>query len=177
MRPLAVNFVRRRSIWPWLGYALSIALLAVAAFQSWSALASMKQVRLTEEEVLRISAAVDAKRKPPAGTPTQKAAEMPYAQDAAALAKLAGFDTGRVLAALESAQIVGVKVTALDILPAERVARVELEVADPTALLKFLEQINAGLEPARGWQLTRAQSPTPATTGTATVVLRGDLPP
>ena len=177
MRPLGVNFVRRRSIWPWLGYALSTALLAVAAFQSWSALALMKQVRAAEEEVLRIRAEVDAKRKPPAGTPTQSAAEMPYAQDAAALAKLAGFDASRVLAALESAQVVGVKVTALEILPAERLARVELEVADPTALLQYLEQINAGLEPAQGWQLTRAQSPTVSAAGTATVVRRGDLPP
>lgn len=177
MRPLGVNFVRRRSTWPWLGYALSTALLAVAAFQSWSALALMKQVRAAEEEVLRISAEVDAKRKPPAGTPTQSGAEMPYAQDAAALAKLAGFDAGRVLAALESAQVVGVKVTALEILPAERLARVELEVADPTALLQFLEQINAGLEPAQRWQLTRAQSPTVSAAGTATVVRRGDFPP
>ena len=177
MRPLAVNFVRRRSVWPWLGYALSTALLAVAAFQSWSALALMRQVRAAEEEVLRISAEVDAKRKLPAGTLTQSGAEMPYAEDAAALAKLADFDAGRVLAALESAQIVGVKVTALEILPAERLARVELEVADPAALLQFLEQVNAGLSPAQGWQLTRAQSPTASAAGTATVVRRGDLPP
>lgn len=177
MRLLRVNFVRRRSIWPWLGYSLSTALLAAAAFQSWSALALMKQVRAAEEEVLRISAEVDAKRKPPVGILKQSGAEMPYAQDAAALAKLAGFDAGRVLAALESAQVVGVKVTVLEIFPAERLARVELEVADPTALLQFLEQINAGLEPAQRWQLTRAQSPTVSAAGTATVVRRGDFPP
>lgn len=177
MRHLAVNFVPRRSVWPWLGYALSTALLAVAAFQSWSALALMKQVRAAEEEVLRISAEVDAKRKSPTGAPTQSGAEVPYAQDAAALAKLAGFDMGRVLASLESAQVVGVKVTALEILPAERLVRVELEVADPAALLQFLEQINAGLEPAQGWQLTRAQSPTASAAGIATLMRRGDFPP
>ncbi len=176
MRALNVNFVWRRPIWSWLAIAASTAFAVAAMHQAWSAMAIVNDVRTVESEVVRLTLALDEKRKQASvGAPAQAAAEPAYFKDALELSELAAFDAGMVLRVLEAVQVVGVKVTSLDMVPKDGGSRVELEVADSTALLQYLEQLNAGTEPPHIWQLLRTQSPTPTNAGTASILGRAGV--
>ena len=170
MRALAVNFVTRPSVWPWIGYPLSVGLLAVAGWQGWFAVELAKQAQLAEDKALAVQAEVEGVRQRHAHAAEPPRTPPAYTQDAEAISRQAGFDAGRVLAAIEAAQVVGVKVSSVEILPPEQTARVELEVNDPAALLQYLEQLNAGMEGAPGWRLLRTQSATGTAAGSATIV-------
>ena len=61
-----------------------------------------------------------------------------------------------MLAALESVEITGVAPIGLEIAPAERRIRIEIEFADYPSLLRFIDGLNAG-EPVRKWSLVQAQ--------------------
>jgi hypothetical protein len=170
MKPLSVDFVVRVSKWPWLGYALAVGLLSLAGWGAWSTTALIKQARFSETKVATLQAKVDSPRLKADDTVPPPPATPAYFQDAATIARLAEFDVGKILAAIESAQLAGIKVTAVEIRTAERTARVELEVTDPASLLQYLEQINAGVEATPPWSLQRTKSATDTAPGSATIV-------
>ena len=61
-----------------------------------------------------------------------------------------------LLTALESMEVPGVTPIAIDVSAVERQVRVELEFADFAAVLRFIDELNAGEVTAR-WQLIQAQ--------------------
>jgi hypothetical protein len=177
MRALHVNFAERRTLWPWLAIALTVLLIVLAIHQAWAALELVKQARRAESEVGRLALALEGQRKLAGKASTAAGESWPaYSKDALELSKLASFDTGSVLRALESVQVAGVNLTSLEVLATPGTVRAELEVADPAALLQYLEQLNEGTDAASRWHLLRSQSPSPPNLGTATISLSGVLP-
>ena len=174
MKALDVEFVKPRRVWRAFLSVLAAALFAAAAQQSWQGWSHLKQSRLAKQEVASLQVALNRQRAPQAdsATASREVETVPYAQDAIALTKLAAFDVAGVLATLESTKLPGIKVTSLEIVTAEQTARVELEVADPTVLLQYLQKVNAGHDSATSWKLTHVQATNGNTVGSATVVLR-----
>jgi hypothetical protein len=174
MKALQVEFVKPRRVWPALLSVVAAALFAVAAHQSWQGWSHLKQSRLATQEIAQLQAALSRQRAPQAdsATASREVETAAYAQDAIALTKLAAFDVAGVLATLESTKLPGIKVASLEIVTAEQTARVELEVADPTVLLQYLEKLNAGHDSANSWKLTHVQSASGTIAGSAVMILR-----
>lgn len=80
-----------------------------------------------------------------------------YAADALAALGLQRFPLNAVLTALETVGVVGVRVTSVDIVTADAMVRVQVEFSDYEALMKYLEELNAG-EPGERWMLSNAQT-------------------
>jgi hypothetical protein len=91
----------------------------------------------------------------PAATP---APEPSYTASALEMLSLSRSAWPSALVTLETAAVPGVTPTALDIVPADHSVRVEVEFSEYSALLKYLDTLNAGLEqPA--WELRQALAP------------------
>jgi hypothetical protein len=156
VKALKVNFVVRRpmGVWPW---ALVILMLsAFAALQGWRAWGDQARVRMLQREQVSLTQQLEAVVAVKRGAIERRNMLPAYAADAAAVAKLAAFPLDRVLSSLEAAQVQGVKVVSVETSASEATARVELEFTDHTALLNYLEVINAG-EPTPRWVLLQAQ--------------------
>ena len=75
-----------------------------------------------------------------------------------------------VLTALETVGVVGVRVIALDVVTGDGAVRVQVEFSDYEALMKYLNELNAG-EPLERWVLVSAQGNAGATTGRPSATL------
>lgn len=93
--------------------------------------------------------------------------KMPYDASAREMLALATSEWPAMLTALESVALVGVTPTALEIAPAERWIRVEVEFADYAKLLEYVDALNAG-SPKPRWGLIQAQTGTRPSIGTVT---------
>lgn len=80
----------------------------------------------------------------------------PYLQDADRLARIASFDVGKVLAALESVQVPGARLQSIDINAVDRSARIEIDVPDTALSLQYLEALNA--DDHGRWQLVQLRA-------------------
>jgi hypothetical protein len=157
MKALKIEFAARRPVPRWLWAVATLAFGALALHQGWQAWALQERVAALRSQADAL-ATEQAERSAQARRETagRVRVEPAYARDAAAVAKIAGFPLDRVLVSLESAQVLGVKLTSLEVSAVESTARAELEFADHTALLNYLEAINAG-EPQPRWALLQAQ--------------------
>ena len=173
MKPLKVDFAPRHRVAPGWWMALSVALIALAASQSLQAWAAMQEARVIRAHIVRVSARLERQRLEQQAAIARALVVPPYAKDAAAFAKLAGFPLNRVLRSLETVQIEGVRVTAIDVDAPEDLVRVELEQASGEILMRYLGELNAGEEKPR-WQLVqmRAAATGGTNVGTAQLVSR-----
>ena len=144
-------------------------LLAVALQQGWSAWQRVHEVRTLEAQNAALQSALERARQVQQEAQQQAAQAPPYAGDLAAITKVAAFPVERVFASIESARVQGVKLTALDIAPAEGRAKAELEFTDHDALLRYLEALNAGEDKPR-WSLVQSQLGASGAVKTATIV-------
>lgn len=172
MRALKVNFLPKSKAGARWSMALSAALLCVAAQQAWLSVEAYKKLKALEAEVARQTEEREAAAAADRIRSQTPAAEPPYAKDAAAIARIASFDTAGIFAAIEATQVRGVRVTQLEILPAESVARVELEILEPKALTEYLEVINVGVDTGPRWHLVRTRAGLGANPGSAELVYR-----
>lgn len=156
MKALKADFAFRRPIgaWPWV--VLILMLGAFTAYQGWHAWTQQAHVRALQQERASLAQQLDLANQAHRDASARLSIRPAYATDAAAVAKTAGFPLDRVLSSIESVQVPGVKVTSLEISASEGTVHAELEFADHTALLGYLEEINAG-EPTRRWMLLQAQ--------------------
>jgi hypothetical protein len=83
--------------------------------------------------------------------------KMPYDASAREMLALATSEWPAMLTALEAVELVGVTPIAIEIAPAERWLRVDVEFADYAVLLQYVDALNAG-EPKPRWALLQAQS-------------------
>ena len=160
MKLLHADFAVRRSMgaWPWV--LLALLLSVFAGYQGWRAWNQQISVSALQKEQESLRQQVDLASQAQRETFSRLSAKPAYAADAAAIAKMASFPLARVLSAMESARVEGVRLTGLEISASEGSVRAELEFAEHSALLNYLEAINAG-EPAPRWLLLQAQiSPT-----------------
>jgi hypothetical protein len=158
MRALNVNFAPKRPwpAWAWVG--ASALLMAVAARQGSAAWHLRQQTQAIDAKVARLQAAQARAARAHADAEALARQPAPYAQDAAAEADTAAYPTEGVLAALESVQIGGIKVSAIEISPAEHTTRLQIEFTDQTALLHYLEALNDGSTLGR-WSLIKVRPP------------------
>lgn len=161
MKVVDADFVPRSPprTWPW--WAASALFIAAAAFELSSGWRAHKELQ-------RLQAMQDAV---PAAMPSAEPAfAPPYHDDALRYARMASLDIAGTFASLESARVQGVRVTSLDIRAEDAQARVELEVRAQEELLRYLEEINAGLPRIERWELVRAQAATSTSPGSAVLV-------
>jgi hypothetical protein len=152
MKQLSVD-LRSRSApprWAWglVGLIFLLAIgLGLAAYRESRKLEAFKAQR---DDLLRQLA------EPPKPSPAM-AQKMPYDASAREMLALAASEWPAMLTALESVEIIGVTPVALEIAPAERWIRVEVEFADYARLLEYVDGLNAG-EPKPKWGLVQAQT-------------------
>jgi hypothetical protein len=115
---------------------------------------SYRQLQDRRNELARrtASAAASAVTASPAAKPAPTYERSAREMLAAAQAPWPG-----VLVALETASVPGVEVNSVEIVVAERTARVELEAVSYAAVLQYLDELNAG-EAAPRWVLQSAES-------------------
>jgi hypothetical protein len=169
VRQLPVEFAPQRQTGKWVWACIALAALAVAGIQADKAIDLRALFQAEASRANELAAQLAAARQ--AVLPIKIAAPPPYAADARALANLASFDWGRVLTAVESVQMAGVRVLAIEISASEQQAKVELELSDAGALPKYLEAINAG-EPKARWTLVQTQLGASGSTTSATIQSR-----
>ena len=169
MRALQVEFAAKRPVSPWLWGGLAAALCLLATQQGREGWALRQQTTAAENEASVLAVQLDRGLQAQRDAASQVRPEPAYLRDALAVAKVARFPVGRVLASLEATRVQGVKLTALDIFAAGGTARAELEFASHDALMRYLDDINAGEERPR-WRLLQAQTATAGAGGsTATI--------
>ena len=161
MRSLAVDF---RSVsgpprWAWVGLGLLMIMAAGLVVTAAFAEHRLAQ-RKAELDELRAQLALAAAR------PAQAPHKMPYDASAREFLALATSQWPAMLTSLESVEIVGVTPLSIDVSPAERTVRVEVEFADYATLLKYVDALNAG-EPVPRWALVQAQVSSRGAAGTA----------
>ena len=171
MKPLKVDFAPRHRVAAGWWLALSAALLALAISQSLQAWEAMQATRATRAQIAELSARLERQRQAQEAAIARARIVPPYAQDAAAFAKMAAFPLNRVLRSLETVQIAGVRITSIDIDAAEGTVRVEIEQSSGEALMRYLSDLNAGEEKSR-WQLVQMRSATGSALGTAQLTSR-----
>jgi len=154
----------------WLWVSACSVLVAIAAVEAWRAIRLTDEIKIAETQSMQVQAERESSGRRNAAAAGPATTDLPYAQDAAAIARMAAFDAAGVLAAVESARVPGIRVTSLEINPADASARLELEVREAADLLKYLDDINAGTPASESWKLVRAQSASPTNPGTATLV-------
>lgn len=156
MRALNVDLRSRwvPSRWAWGGVALLFAVAIVLGFAAYRESRTLEALKAQRAELLR--QLVEPVKPLPA--PMQK---MPYDASAREMLALATSRWPEMLTALESVEIIGVTPTALEISPAERWIRVEVEFSDYAKLLEYIDGLNAG-EPRPKWSLVQAQSVSPS---------------
>lgn len=122
----------------------------------WQQKRLAEQIR--EAHVAKVAEAAATERQSVAERAARaKKEQPPYAADALAALRLQQFPLNAVLTALETVAVVGVRVTSVDIVTADATVRVQVEFSDYEALMKYLEELNAG-EPGERWMLANAQS-------------------
>jgi hypothetical protein len=94
---------------------------------------------------------------PPVTPPAAVVQKMPYDASAREMLMLATSQWPSMLTALESVEMVGVTPTSIEIAPAERWIRVEVEFTDYAKLLEYVDGLNAG-SPQPRWGLVQAQT-------------------
>lgn len=159
MRTLNVD-LRSRWVpprWAWGGVALLFAIALALGFAAYRESQTLEALKARRAELLR-QLAEPVKSQP---APAQR---MPYDASAREMLALATSQWPEMLTALESVEIIGVTPTALEISPAERWIRVEVEFSDYAKLLEYINGLNAG-EPQSKWSLVQAQSSSPSAAG------------
>ena len=97
--------------------------------------------------------------------------EPAYADDARAVARVAGFPLERVLLSIESARLEGIRVVALELSASDGVVHADLEFGDLAVLMRYVDVLNAKESRPR-WSLVRVQAASgsaAATFGTASI--------
>lgn len=120
---------------------------------------AVAQLMLAREEAAQAARTTVATTPPP-----------PYVADARAALRQQEFPLNAVLTALETVAVVGVRVTSVDIQTGDGAVRVQVEFSDYEALLKYLNELNAG-EPTERWSLVNAQNNGAAATGRPSAIL------
>ena len=135
--------------WAWIAVAVALfvaaSLIVSAAWQARK-LAALEAQRDALLKELRM----------PVPAPHPVARKMPYDASAREMLALATSEWPAMLTALESVELVGVTPVAIEIAPAERWVRVDVEFADYAALLQYVDGLNAGEAKPR-WALVQAQ--------------------
>jgi len=151
VKALDVDFRTRSTPPRWAWMCVGALLLGAVAMVAW-ALVLQQRLGERQAELARLRAAVAAPG-PPASAVVRK---MPYDASAREFLALATAKWPEMLAAIESVEIVGVTPVSIDVLPAERTVRLELEFTEYADLLKYVDALNAGEEVPR-WKLVQAQ--------------------
>ena len=150
MKAIVADFRTRRppprSAWLLLGLLVAMAGVALVG-----ALWQRNEVRRLQQQLTALSAP-----RAPATAPVQSKPP-PYQASAEEMLREASSQWPAALTALETIKVPGIRVIAVDIAPAEMQMQVEVQFEEYSALLKYVEDLNAG-EPARRWTLLRAQS-------------------
>lgn len=173
MKALKVEFAPPRRVPPWVLYLASALLLALAAQQGCEAWRLHLQAESVEMEIAALKVKIEQAQQARREALERQRAEPPYAKDLAEIARVAAFPIDRVFASIESARVIGVRLTALDVSPPEGAARAELEFSDHEALFNYLDAINAG-EDKRRWTLVQAQLGSGGNANTATITSKWD---
>lgn len=170
MKTLAVD-LRSRSTsprWAWGLVGLLYMLAAGLGSAAYRESQTLKALKAQRGELLR---QLTVAPETPAAVPVQK---MPYDASAREMLRLATSEWPTMLTAVESAEVIGVLPAALEIVPAERWIRMELEFTEYAKLLEYIDALNAGATRPK-WSLVQAQtgsrssSSAPAAASTATV--------
>ena len=170
MKPLNVEFASKRPVSRVLLGALAVALCLLALREASQAWELRQQIASTDSEISKLTLELERVQQAKRIAASQASAEPPYARDALAVARVAAFPLDRVLTSLEGARVQGVRLTALEIAATDGTVRADLEFTDHEALMRYLEDINAGEERPR-WKLVQAQSAS-AGTGMSTATIR-----
>jgi hypothetical protein len=157
VKTLNVDFAPRRPVPAWLWGTVMAACLALAAQQGWTGWTLRRQALSAETQAAQLAAKLDAALQSWARALGTDKPEAAYSRDADAIVRLAAFPIADILASIESAQVQGVKVTALEVSAAERTARAELEYDDQEALMRYMDRINAD-QAKRKWLLAQARA-------------------
>jgi hypothetical protein len=133
------------------GAVVSIGLVALglAVVAAWQ-VRKLEALKTERDALLRAAASPIVVERP-------APRKMPYDASAREILALATSEWPAMLAAVESVELVGVTPVALEIAPAERRLRVDVEFADYAVLLQYVDALNAG-EPKPRWALVQAQS-------------------
>ncbi|HET7868351.1 MAG TPA: hypothetical protein VFL86_28400 [Burkholderiaceae bacterium] len=165
MKPLTPEFIAPRQpppLWWWAAGMLAVAVLADGALMLW-------QQAQVQDLARQLKAATDTPRPP--AVPIEPPAPPAYADSARELLAEQGPGWADTLRALEHTAMLGVTPIAVEVQSRERSARIEVEFADYAVLMRYLEQLNAGLQVAE-WSLVSAQRPVGGTNaGPSTAVL------
>jgi hypothetical protein len=149
VKPIVADFRTRhpppRSLWLMLGL-----LGAVAGVALVGALLQRNEVGRLERELAALS-------MPRAPVALAQPKAPPYQASAEEMLREASSQWPAALTALETIRVSGIRVIAVDIAPAETQMQVEVQFEEYGALLKYVENLNAG-EPSRRWTLLKAQS-------------------
>jgi hypothetical protein len=169
MKPLSVEFAPKRPLPAWVWVMASVLMLGVAAQQGWDAWRLTSKLHAAQVEHAGLKARLDHAARARREAEAALRAEPAYAKDLAAIAKMASFPLDRVLASVESAQVVGARLTSIEVSAVEGVATAELEFSDQQALGAYLDAVNAGESEPR-WRLVQARAGTQGAPGTASIV-------
>ncbi|KQU65052.1 MULTISPECIES: hypothetical protein [unclassified Rhizobacter] len=170
MKRIEVDFVRRQPPGPaWWGLAV---LLLVAAFAlvAWGwvlradAADLRSQIRQSDERANALALQASRRSEAPVQPPPA------YAADANAALRLQRMPLDAALASLEAVGTVGVLPVSVDVNAADAMVRVQVEFSTYEALLKYLEDLNAG-EPSERWSLATAQGTGLGATGRPTALI------
>lgn len=165
MKPLTPEFIVPHG--PHLRWWQALGVLAMAVLAAGALV--LRQQAQVQDLTQQLKAATDAPRPP--ATPTEPPAQAAYADSARELLAEQGPGWADTLLALEHTAMLGVTPIAVEVQTRERSARIEVEFADYGVLMRYLEQLNAGL-PVAQWSLVSAQRPVGGTNaGPSTAVL------
>jgi len=168
MRPLAVEFAPRGAMARRLVWGAATAMWLMGGALAWKALVAHQALGLVEGEQTDLQAKMIALQASQAQAPMPRP-EPPHLADAVQLARMAAFDLAGAMRALETVRVAGVRVAALELSALDASARVELEVVDPEALLRYVAELNSG-EPRPRWTILRSQGAGSSGIATATIL-------
>lgn len=140
----------RPSPWAWRALLL-IGLLAVTLV-----VATVYRQRELRQLREHLHETMQGQKTPPVAPPALPPRRAPYDASAREMLAEATSEWPAMLTALETTAVLGVTPISVEIVSAERQARVEVEFSDYAALLKYLDDLNAG-EQAPRWVLIQAQ--------------------
>ena len=152
MKALDVDLRERaapsRWVWGLLGVLVVAAVVAVSLALKESR--KLEDLKAQRDELVRALAR-------PMESPRPVTKKMPYDASAREMLALATSEWPKMLTALESVEMVGVTPVGIEVVPAERSIRVEVEFNDYASLLAYIDALNAG-EERRPWGLVQAQT-------------------
>jgi hypothetical protein len=168
MRSLQVEFARPGVLMARLLWSAAVVMSLVAGVLAWKAFEVERDVARAKRDRDELQAKLVALRSGAVQASAPRP-EPPYQRDAETVVRMANFDSAAVLRALENVRVTGARITALELAAIDGTARVELELSDPDALLRYLAELNAG-EPVPPWSIVRNQGAGPSSPATATLV-------